>query len=450
MDSGMEMRFPADFVWGAATASYQIEGAAHEDGRGESIWDRFCRTPGKVRNGDTGDIACDHYHRYKEDIALMRNLGLRGYRFSIAWPRILPGGRGPVNDKGLDFYDRLVDELLGNGIQPYATLYHWDLPQTIEDAGGWPERSIVDAYLAYAERVVRRLGDRVQHWITLNEPWVSAWLGYGIGIHAPGRTDEASALAAGHHLLLAHGHAVDIIRRDSLGARVGITLNLSPVYAASSSPEDEAAARLADGMANRWFLDPIFRGRYSADMDQWSNAALLAIQAGDLRTIAAPIDFLGVNFYNRQLVRADPASGHPIHVRPDHGRFTDMDWEVYPHAFYELLTRLQRDYQPPQIFITENGAAYDDVRLHDGSVHDPERQHYLEQHLAACSRAIRDGVPLAGYFAWSLLDNFEWACGYQKRFGLIYVDYPTQQRIPKSSFHWYRRFIRAQVSAAAA
>jgi len=442
----LDLPFPPDFVWGAATASYQIEGAVHEDGRGESIWDRFCRIPGKVRNGDNGDIACDHYHRYKDDVALMQTLGLRGYRFSIAWPRILPKGRGPINPKGLDFYDRLVDELLKKDIQPYATLYHWDLPQKLEDRGGWPHRDTVDAYVEYVECVVRRLGDRVRHWITQNEPWVASWIGYGWGVHAPGRTGEKSALAAAHHLLLAHGRAVPVIRRDCPEARVGITLNLSPAHPASASTEDLAAARTSDGKSNRWFLDPIFRGAYPADAAESLAPYLPAIQANDLRTISAPIDFLGVNYYNRHIVRATPQTGHPVIVRPESGSFTNMGWEVYPDAFYELLIRLQREYAPPQLFVTENGAAYDDVRIHDGRILDPERQDYLEQHLIACSRAIRDGVPLAGYFVWSLLDNFEWHHGYQKRFGLVYVDYPTQERVPKSSFDWYRRFIQRQVS----
>jgi beta-glucosidase len=450
MDDGFEQYFPADFVWGAATASYQIEGAVQEDGRGESIWDRFCRTPGKVRTGDVGDIACDHYHRYEEDVALMRKLGLRGYRFSVAWPRILPSGRGPVDSRGLDFYDRLVDELLRNGIEPYCTLYHWDLPQVLEDAGGWPKRDVADAYVEYAEAVVQRLGDRVQNWITQNEPWVAAWLGYGLGLHAPGRTDTAAALAAGHHLLLAHGRAVEVLRRDCRHGRVGIALNVVPVHPASLSEEDRAAAWLADGRYNRWFLDPVFRGSYPPDIIEEFAQHLPAVQSGDLETISAPIDFLGVNYYNREVVSADPETGRPVRVRPTGNPFTTMDWEVYPDAFHELLTRIQRDYVPARVYVTENGAAYDDVRIHDGSVRDPERQSYLEQHLRACGHAIRDGVPLAGYFYWSLLDNFEWSWGYQKRFGLVYVDYPTQERVPKGSFEWYRRFIQRHVSARAA
>ena len=450
MNTASDLCFPADFIWGAATASYQIEGAAYEDGRGESIWDRFCRTPGKVRNGDTGDIACDHYHRYMEDVALMRRLGMRGYRFSIAWPRILPNGRGPVNPKGLDFYDALVDALLESDIQPCATLYHWDLPQALEDAGGWPNRDTVDAFVEYTEAVVRRLGDRVPYWITHNEPWVASWMGYGLGIHAPGRMDEGAAMAAAHHMLVSHGRAVEVIRRDGSGAQAGITLNLAPVHPASHSAEDRAAAAMADARGNRWFLDPVFRGEYPSEVLQAFAPHLPPIVGDDMRVIASPIDFLGVNYYNRHVVRANPETGRPVHVRPDSNSFTDMDWEVYPDALRELLLRLYREYRPAQMFVTENGAAYNDVRIHDGSIRDPERVSYLEQHLQACSRAIQEGAPLAGYFLWSLLDNFEWHDGYQKRFGLVYVDYPTLERIPKSSFDWYRSFIRRQVATVAA
>lgn len=448
------LEFPPDFVWGAATASYQIEGAVSEDGRGESIWDRFSATPGKVRNGETGAIACDHYHRYREDVALMRDLGLNAYRFSIAWPRILPRGRGRVNGAGLDFYDRLVDELLAAGIQPYATLYHWDLPQTLEDDGGWVSRATVEAFVEYVGVVVDRLGDRVKHWITHNEPWVAAWLGYGWGQHAPGRTGESTAVAAAHHLLLSHGRAVEVIRREVPGAEVGITLNLTPLYPASDSPEDAAALRAADGMSNRWFLDPIFRAEYPADTLEWLEPSLPTIEAGDLQTIAAPIDFLGINNYSRGIVRDDPATGRPTHIRPDGGspfspasEFTDMGWEIYPNGLYDLLVRVNRDYGPARLYITENGAAFRDVRMHDGSVTDPERQQYIEQHLEACSRAIRDGVPLAGYFVWSFLDNFEWAFGYWMRFGIVYVDYPTLERVPKASARWYGNLIRERTPA---
>ena len=433
--------FPDDFVWGAATASYQIEGAAQEDGRGESIWDRFCATPGKVRGGDTGAVSCDFYHRYRDDIELMRALGIGSFRFSVAWPRILPDGTGPVNQAGLDFYDRLVDALLEAGIRPTATLYHWDLPQALEERGGWPARETVAAFAAYVEVVAGRLGDRVGHWITHNEPWVAAWLGYGRGEHAPGRASEREALAAAHHLLLSHARAVEVLRRERPAAEVGITLNLTPAYPASDVEEDLAAARRVDGSVNRWFLDPIFRGEYPADVADRFRESLPEIADGDLAAIAAPLDFLGVNYYTRSVVAANPDSGDPIVVRDPRSEYTDMGWEVYPDAFYDLLVRLRGDYAPARIHVTENGAAFADVRVHDGNVRDPERQSYLEDHVAAVGRAIQAGVSVAGYYVWSLLDNFEWAHGYSKRFGIVYVDYPTLERVPKASFHWYRDLI---------
>ena len=435
---------PPDFVWGAATASFQIEGATSEDGRGESVWDRFCATPGKVRNGDDGVVACDFYHRYREDIAIMRELGIDAFRFSIAWPRVLPEGRGAVNTKGLDFYDRLVDELLGNGITPFATLFHWDTPQVLEDQGGWPDRAIVGAFEEYVTAVAERLGDRVHHWITHNEPWVVSWIGYGWGHHAPGRTSDADALATSHHLLLSHGRAVEILRSLSPGSQVGITLNLDHVYPETASAEDEAAALWVDGFHNRWFLDPIFKGSYPQDMlEAWADIAP-PIQDGDLETIAAPIDFLGVNNYTSPLVAAGPDGGRSQIVRREDVDRTDMGWEVVPGGLRDLLVRLARDYEPNAIYVTENGAAYGDVLGHDGSVADPERQAYLEAYISAGAEAVAEGAPLRGYFAWSLLDNFEWAWGYWKRFGLVYVDYPTLERVPKGSFYWYRDLIAAQ------
>jgi beta-glucosidase len=435
---------PAGFVWGTATASFQIEGAANEDGRGESVWDRFCATPGKVRNGDTGAVACDFYHRYSDDIALMRELGIDAFRFSIAWPRVVPDGVGTVNKAGLDFYDRLVDELLGNGITPFVTLFHWDTPQAVEDAGGWPVRSTVDAYCAYVEAVAGRLSDRVGHWITHNEPWVVSWVGHGWGHHAPGRTSDADALATAHHLLLSHGRAVEILRAASPRAQVGITLNLDHSYAASDDEDDVAAALWVDGFHNRWFLDPIFRGAYPEDMlDAWS-AIAPPIEDGDLREIAAPIDFLGVNNYTSPLVAADTDGGRSRIVRRADVDRTDMGWEVVPEGLRDLLLRLHRDYRPPAIYVTENGAAFADVRGHDGAVDDLERQAFLEAYISAAAEAAAAGVPLRGYFAWSLLDNFEWAWGYWKRFGLVYIDYATLARIPKGSFYWYRDLIAAK------
>jgi len=437
--------FPSDFVWGAATASYQIEGAAHEDGRAESVWDRFCATPGKVRGGDNGDVACDFYHRYPDDVKLMKELGLDAFRFSVAWPRVLPNGRGEVNQAGLDFYDRLVDELLANGIEPYATLFHWDTPQVLEDAGGWPERATAEAFVEYTEAVVGRLGDRVHHWITHNEPWVYAWIGHAWGRHAPGRTSEADAVATAHHLLLSHGWAVDVIRRNTSDARVGITLDLAHTYPASDTPEDEAAAWQVDGEGNRWLLDPVFRGSYPADLLQRNELVAPLVRDGDLDAISAPIDFLGVNNYRRFIVAAG-SDGPRIAHNPD-ASYTDMGWEVYPDGLYRLLVRLAEDYAPPAIYITENGAAFSDVPVHDGRVHDVERTAYLDEYIGAVGRAIADGSPVKGYFVWSFLDNFEWAEGYAKRFGIVYVDYPTLERIPKDSFYWYRDLIASRRGA---
>ncbi|MGZ4400589.1 MAG: GH1 family beta-glucosidase [Gaiellaceae bacterium] len=443
-------RFPPGFVWGAAMSAYQVEGAIDEDGRGESIWDRFSAEPGRVRAGDTGAIASDFYHRYRGDVALARELGLNGLRFSVAWPRILPEGRGRVNPAGLDFYDRLVEELLAAGIEPFATLYHWDLPQLLEDAGGWPTRATVDAFCEYAEAVVGRLGDRVRNWVTVNEPWVPAWQGYGVGLsgdgaHAPGRDSRKDALAAAHNLLLAHGRAVEIVRRDAPGAKVGITLNLAPNYPASESAEDVAAARESDGTGNRWFLDPVYRGVYPPDVVELYADDLPVVAAGDMDVISAATDFLGVNYYFPLRIKA-LASGGLAQVRRPGATITDMGepWEVEPQGLVDLLLRLRDDYRPEAIHITENGAAFSDEQAHDGSVKDPERTAYLAGHVDAVARAIEQGAPVAGYFAWSLLDNFEWAHGYSKRFGLVYVHYPTLERIPKSSFHWYREFIAAQ------
>jgi beta-glucosidase len=437
--------FPPGFVWGAATASYQIEGAWDEDGKGESIWDRFSHAPGRVANGDTGDVACDHYHHWQEDVALMKELGLHSYRFSVSWPRVLPEGRGRVNSQGLDFYSRLADALLEAGIIPFVTLYHWALPQALQDQGGWPTRATAEAFVEYAEVVSRSLGDRVQHWITLNEPWVSAFVGYLEGRHAPGHTDLDEALAAAHHLLLAHGRSVPAIRRNCPGAEVGITLNLSPHTPASPSAADRAAAWAGDGRLNRWFLDPIAARGYPADMVHHYARPMHFVQDGDLDQIAVPIDFLGVNYYSRSVVRSkvlpdDQNQPRTVFTNPNR---TEMGWEVYPEGLYDLMGRLHFGYRFPALYITENGAAYPDQVGPDRHVDDPLRIAYLREHLVAAARAIAMGVPLRGYFAWSLMDNFEWAHGYSKRFGLIYVDYPTQHRVPKASAHWYRCVIAA-------
>jgi beta-glucosidase len=435
--------FPKNFVWGAATASYQIEGAWDRDGKGESIWDRFSHTPGKVDNGDTGDMACDHYFRWREDIGLMKDLGLKAYRFSISWPRILPAGRGSINEAGIGFYSQLVDALLDAGIEPYATLYHWDLPQILQDAGGWTARMSADAFTEFANIASSVLGDRVKNWITLNEPWVSAFVGYEHGRHAPGHTDLNEALAASHHLLLAHGQAVPVIRRNCAGANVGITLNFSPQDPASSSIADRKQATWVDGYINRWFLDPLAGRGYPQDMVNSHGSALEFVQPGDLDIIFAPIDFMGVNYYTRNIARAEHVAekdNAPRTVfRGD--EITEMDWEVYPSALYDLLGRLHFEYRFPAIFITENGAAFPDQVSPDGQVHDPARLSYVKRHLEMVNKAIQIGVPVKGYFVWSLLDNFEWGYGYSKRFGIIYVDYQTQQRILKSSAKWYQQVI---------
>jgi beta-glucosidase len=431
-----------DFLWGAATAAYQIEGAVNEDGRGESVWDRFCATPGKVRNGDSGAIACDFYHRYPQDIELMQELGLDAFRFSIAWPRVLPDGRGRVNETGLDFYDRLVDDLLAAGITPFPTLFHWDTPQRLEDEGGWATRATAEAFVEYADVVSARLGDRITHWTTHNEPWVVAWIGHAWGEHAPGRTSEPDAIAVAHHLLLSHGWAVDVLRGASPHAEVGIVLNLEHVDAASDSPADLDAAREMDGMANRWFLDPLFKGAYPSDLRYVPPA-----RDGDLAAISRPIDFLGVNNYFRFVVRAGMNGEGPQVVKDPDAPMTDMGWEVHPNGLYSLLVRVARDYSPRAMYVTENGAAYGDIRGHDAEVHDPERTAYLEGHVDAVLRAAADGVPMKGYFVWSFLDNFEWSLGYSKRFGIVYVDYPTLERVPKDSFYWYRDLIASRKPA---
>jgi beta-glucosidase len=434
---------PADFTWGVATAAYQIEGAVTEDGRSPSIWDTFSHTPGKIDNGDTGDVACDHYHRVPEDIGLIKQVGAEAYRFSLAWPRVVPDGDGPVNKAGLDFYDRLVDGLLEAGVTPFATLYHWDLPQVLQDRGGWTVRETSEHFAAYASQVVERLGDRVKDWATLNEPLCSAWIGHLEGRMAPGLTDLTAAVRASYHLHLGHGLAVQAIRAASSDARVGIVNNLSPIEPASTSEADLAAARRADGHINRWWLDPVLGRGYPQDMVELYGVEL-PVQPGDLETIAAPLDWLGLNYYFRQIVTADPSGRAPgfTQVPVAGARHTHMDWEVYADGLEQLLLRLTEEYGVERIYVTENGSAFQDTVAADGSVHDPERVRYLEEHLAACARAVAKGAPLAGYFAWSLLDNFEWAYGYDKRFGLVHVDYATQRRTVKTSGRRYAELVR--------
>ncbi|MFE3826471.1 GH1 family beta-glucosidase [Streptomyces sp. NPDC059092] len=450
--TAVEARFPTGFRWGTATAAYQIEGAATEDGRTPSIWDTFSRTPGRVRNGDTGDIAADHYHRMDEDVALLKELGVTDYRFSVSWSRVQPTGRGPAVQRGLDFYRRLTDALLAADIRPVATLYHWDLPQELEDAGGWPQRDTAGRFAEYARLVGEALGDRVATWTTLNEPWCAAFLGYASGVHAPGRTDPVAALRAAHHLNLAHGLGVRALR-DTLPrkAEISLTLNLHALRPLTDTPADLDAVRRIDAVGNRIFLDPVFHGRLPQDLvtdtaglTDWS-----FVQDGDLETISAPIDSLGINYYSPTVVAAgssetpSPWPGAEDHVRfaPAPGPRTAMDWPVDADGLYELLTRLRDELPGTPLMVTENGAAYDDYADPSGAVHDPERVAYLHSHLSAVHRAITDGAPVGGYFLWSLLDNFEWAYGYSKRFGIVHVDFATQRRTVKDSARWYAQVI---------
>jgi beta-glucosidase len=458
---GEPLAFPAGFTWGAATAAYQIEGAVNADGRGLSVWDTFSRTPGKVRGGDTGDVACDSYNRYPEDADLLKSLGLSSYRFSISWPRIFPEGAGQLNQAGLDHYKRLLDALSERGISGAATLFHWDLPQALQDQGGWASRDVALRFADYAGVVAEALGDRVQRWITLNEPLVVAHLGYRVGVHAPGLTDMAAAAATTHHLLLGHGLATAAVRAAVPGAQVGITLNLTPVLVApnqnGSTERLERARRVADATHNGVFLEPVLFGRYPQDAPAVILPPAELVHDGDMETISAPIDFLGVNYYRPQHLRAgDPANlrrrelepvpgteAGVVEYYPDGLELTNMEWLIDPDGLYELLVRLSKDAPGLPLYITENGRAAEDYLNPMGQVDDLERIKYLHQHLDACARAVRDGVNLAGYYVWSLLDNFEWAYGYQKRFGIVYVDFATGRRVPKASSAFYASVARA-------
>jgi beta-glucosidase len=426
-------RFPRDFVWGVATSAYQIEGAAHEDGRGDSIWDEFCRSPGVIKDGSNGDRACDHYHRVDEDVALIASLDVHAYRFSIAWPRVQPRGEGAWNEKGFAFYDRLVDRLLERGIAPHLTLYHWDLPQALQQTGGWISRETTQRFVEYAAEVGRRFGDRAASIATHNEPWVVAILGHEAGIFAPGIRSRRAAMQVAHHLLLSHGLALDALRSQGCRAPLGIVLNQSPIHAATDSPGDLAKARLDDGLTIRWYMDALLLGRYPDDVQSFLGDDAPSVLEGDMEAIRRPLDFLGINYYTRN-VSGTGAPLDPVHSGKE---VTDMGWEVFPGGLSELLERLHTDYRLPPIYIMENGAAYVD-RLVDGRVADVDRTRYLQSHIAATADAIEAGVDVRGYFVWSLLDNFEWADGYSKRFGLVYVDYPTERRTLKDSAIWYR------------
>jgi len=430
-----------------ATSAYQIEGACHEDGRGPSIWDRFSHQRGRTRGGATGDCACDHYHRFREDVALMAGLGIQAYRFSIAWTRILPTGSGDLNPHGLDFYDRLVDELLEWGITPYATLFHYDLPQRLQDQGGWPNRNTALRFGEYAQVIGKRFGDRVDHWITHNEPTITATLGYLTGEHAPGQRNPPAAFRALHHILLSHGLAVQALRTAVQGpARIGIAINLTPIYPATPSAQDCRSADLAHMYYGRMVLDPLLKGCYPAELTPawiWRRLIERVAREGDLETISTPLDFVGVNYYTRAVFRHAPLIGlRP--ASPRKAERTQMGWEIYSPGLYDLLARLHADYSHSNLIVTENGAAFPDEVSADGQVHDPRRICYLADHVDQVRRAIADGIPVSGYFVWTLLDNFEWALGYTRRFGLVYVDHDTQQRIPKDSYYWYKKVVSGQ------
>ncbi len=462
-DSGLQ--FPRGFVLGSATAAYQVEGAAHEGGRGASIWDTFSHTAGKVVNGDTGDVACDHYHRLEEDLDLMASIGLDAYRFSIAWPRIQPTGVGPANQRGIDFYNRLIDGLRSRNIRPIATLYHWDLPQALEDQGGWTVRSTSEAFADYATIVGQAFGDRVDTWTTLNEPWCSAYLGYGQGGHAPGRTDPVAALQAVHHLNLAHGLGIQALRAASTGSpSYSVTLNFHVLRDGGAGGEE--AMRRIDALANRAFTFPMLQGEYPKDL--LADTAGLTdwgfVKDGDLDIICQPIDVLGVNYYSTATVRlwdktssrqaadghkASPGSAWPgsddiVEFVEQPGPYTAMGWNIAPDGLEELLLSLHEQFPAQPLMITENGAAFDDVVLPDGSIHDAQRVDYLRRHFTAAHRALKAGVDLRGYFVWSLLDNFEWAYGYAKRFGIVRVDFETLERTAKRSAHWYKELIKTR------
>ncbi len=440
------LKFPESFIWGTATCSYQIEGGSKEDGKGESIWDVFSHTPGKIKNNDNGDIACDHYHLWQQDIQLMKTLGYKSYRFSISWPRIFPLGRGKINQAGLDFYNRLVDGLLEADIMPLVTLYHWDLPSALPD--GWLHRSIVEAFTEYAGVVVDSLGDRVKKWFTINEPFCASHLGYTYGEHAPGLRDRSKGLLAAHHLLLAHGMVVKEVRSAWQDAQVGIVLNLSPIHNDPEAPLSPETIRHSDGESNRWFMDPIFGRGYPVDMlEDYTRMGVLNaiepdfIQPGDMEIISQPIDVLGINYYTRFVASALKVPSEVLHGHtrkefpPD--LVTEMGWELYPQGLYEIIERVHREYHPSQIMITENGASYSDGPDQNGRVHDQRRIDYLESHIHAVWQAIQEGIPISAYLVWSFMDNFEWAHGYSQRFGLIYVDYHSQDRIPKDSAYWF-------------
>ncbi|MBC7916262.1 MAG: beta-glucosidase [Rhodoferax sp.] len=431
--------FPHDFVWGVATSAFQIEGAKTTDGKGLSIWDTFCDQPGVIADGSNGERACEHYARWSDDLDLIASLGVDAYRFSVSWPRVQPQGSGAWNEKGLAFYDRLVDGMLARNIKPYLTLNHWDLPQALQDLGGWETRDTVHRFVEYAEGVYDRLGDRVVSIATHNEPWVAAVLGNETGVFAPGLKSRKIAAQVSHHLLLSHGLATQALRARGCKAEIGIVLNLSPMFPATDNAADHAKARLEDGRLVRWYMDPLFKGRYPQDVLDDLGTDAPRIEAGDLKHIQAPIDFLGVNYYTRTMVSADK----PWDTKTGGLEITDMDWEIYPEGLTALLVRLDKDYAVPPLFVTENGGAFKD-QLVNGQVHDVARTTYIRNHIEAVADAMAQGVKMGGYMVWSLLDNFEWSSGYAKRFGIVHVDYDTQVRTLKDSALWYRGFLQRQ------
>ncbi len=429
-------QFPNDFIWGVATSSFQIEGAHQADGKGPSIWDTFCDQKGKIADGSNGHAACEHYHRWQEDVELIAGLGVNAYRFSMSWPRVQPDGRGEWNEAGFAFYERLIDALNAQGVALHLTLNHWDLPQALQDEGGWANRKICGHFTRYATEVARRFGSRLASICTHNEPWVIAVLGYEQGIFAPGIQSRAQAMQAMHHLLLSHGMALQAMRALGLSTPMGIVLNLSPIYPASESPEDIAKAKLDDGLILRLYMDALYRATYPQDVIHHLAEDAPVVHDGDMATIAQSLDFLGVNYYTRNF----SSCGNPWDVASTGNQVTDMGWEVYPQGLTELLCRLHQDYQPKVLMVTENGAAFKD-EYKEGVIDDESRLAYVREHIAATRAAIEQGVPVCGYFAWSLLDNFEWASGYAKRFGLVHVDFETQKRTLKNSAIWYQHFL---------
>ncbi|SEG12050.1 broad-specificity cellobiase [Caloramator fervidus] len=441
----VKYKFPDDFIWGVATSAYQIEGAYNKDGKGENIWDRFTSIPGNIYKNHNGNVACDHYHLYQSDINILKELGIKNYRFSISWARIFPDGYGKVNQKGIEYYRRLINALLDKGIQPAITLYHWDLPQELQDIGGWTNKKVVDYFVEYAELMFKEFGDLVPIWITHNEPWVVSILGHAWGVHAPGIKDYKIALKVAHNILLSHGKVVKLYRSMSLKGKIGITLNLSSIHSATDSEKDLLAAKIYDGFMNRWFLDAILKGSYPEDMKKLYNELNILPQFSDddMKIINERIDFLGINYYTRSVVKYDE-NAYPLKVSMldlDNPK-TDMGWEIYPKGLYELLINLHKNYDGIDILITENGAAFNDIVNYKGKVVDDYRIDYLYRHLLEAYRAICDGVNLKGYYLWSFLDNFEWAEGYSKRFGIVFVDYNTQKRIIKDSAYWYSDVIK--------